>query len=38
MRATHEHYRRFVDYGDAKAYRDELEQLRRQLRELETRA
>jgi hypothetical protein len=34
VRATHEHYRRFVDYGDAEAYRDELEDLRRQLREL----
>jgi hypothetical protein len=35
VRATHEHYRRFVDYGDAHAYRDELERLRRALRELE---
>lgn len=34
VRATHEHYRRFVDYGDAEAYRDELEDLRRQLRDL----
>jgi hypothetical protein len=35
VRATHEHYRRFLDYGDAKAYRDELEDLRRELRDLE---
>ena len=35
VRATHEHYRRFLDYGDAKAYRDELQDLRRELRDLE---
>jgi hypothetical protein len=36
VRATHEHYRRFADYGDAKAYRDELEALRNELRDLES--
>jgi hypothetical protein len=38
VRSTHTHYRRFVDYGDAKAYRDELERLREELRELEQKA
>jgi hypothetical protein len=38
VRATHEYYRRFVDYGDANAYREELEQSRKELRELEKRA
>ena len=35
VRATHPHYRNFVDYGDAEAYREELAELRRALRELE---
>lgn len=34
VRGTHERYRRFLEYGDAKAYRDELEELRRALREI----
>jgi hypothetical protein len=34
VRATHEHYRTFVDYGDAEAYRERLDELRRELEKL----
>jgi hypothetical protein len=34
VRATHAHYRHFLDYGDAKAYREELAELRRELQGL----
>ena len=34
VHAIHEHYRRFVDYGDAVAYRERLEELRRDLEKL----
>ena len=34
VRASHERYRRFLEYGDARAYRDELAELRRELSEL----
>jgi len=37
IRGTHGHYGRFVDYGDAEAYREELESLRAALRDLERR-
>lgn len=34
VRSTHERYHQFVDYGDAKAYRERLEELRRALQEV----
>jgi hypothetical protein len=34
VRTTHEHYRTFVDYGDAEAYRERLDELRRALEKL----
>src|SRR5262249_13823724 len=34
VRATHEHYRTFVDYGEAETYRERLEELRRELEKL----
>jgi hypothetical protein len=37
VRATHEHYRDFVDYGDARAYHEELESLRKEIQDLKSR-
>jgi hypothetical protein len=37
IRGTHAHYRDFLDYGDARAYREELAELRSALQELEAR-
>jgi hypothetical protein len=34
VRGTHPHYRRFLDYGDARAYREELAELRREIQGL----
>jgi len=34
IRGTHPRYRQFLDYGDAKSYRDDLEELREALREI----